>query len=670
MAGFKGKCCKKKFLYEVETPGLIYLSLDGRNPVYVGFQHKLKLEICLVSPEGQLQTTLSSGKLEVKDQATLNHTEESAWADNLVSAHSYPKETEMPIKFMSSTEGNDGSDQTEMEHVPFIGHKTDDMFNQLHKTDKSYSKFNSPITNTQTVAKLKSKPLAKQQSEKELQMLRIGVREKFIRRKEKNEKERQKARVKLLMSKAIQNRESMILSKKQLDIFLEKSNKKSSVVNDESQRKADSCPLSDQYEDREGRRINLEVLQRASTSNDKQSEDNLVLCSCCAQFFPSKKEYERHIKSMPKKYHVCLKCNTAFPFKAYLWVHRMYHNDEVPRSSYKCNKCAFESPNLNKLKKHMLNHTRELRFQCCQCDKMFTTHSALLNHMPQHRPKGHYKCSCCDELFSSRSALAEHRKNTVPPKCGLCGQIFPNNTSRYIHYTTDHKDTILKCPTCGRMYSTQYDLTRHMFIHNRLKKQCPVCGIMVNRLEDHMLTHASVDEIPDSKLFMCDQCPRKFKFYSRLKSHQESHAKSRPKFSCHLCSQACASSAGLSRHMKNVHSDLMPYQCEICGKLCKQKSNLRVHMRIHYNTKMFPCNFCDQAFNYKASLQGHLRSKHSLEVTAGSDFVSSVNNLVLSESASKTDNSCIGTNNTDGLVSKSEDLISSVQHSPSCTMEA
>ncbi|RUS81740.1 hypothetical protein EGW08_010494 [Elysia chlorotica] len=624
MAQSKGKCCEKKFLYAAETAGFVYLSLDGRSPVCVGFQHRLKLEVSLVSPEGPFQTALSSGRLGLADPdralaPSLNGSkEESASADSLAAAQWFPGDVEEPLELMSSPEQVDGSISSEMESVPSGVFEVDSKHKLSQEKGNDHPEFNT-----------------------KWQFLDVRDRKKSLGREvEKFYREHQKTKSKSF-SWFSKKKESLVMSKKELDILRDKSHKKSQVVEERCrvQEKNNGFPSSETHGDVD---VVTEInLQGASTSNDIQSQEEPVVCICCDKSFPSKKEYERHIKHTPDKYHVCLKCNTAFPFKAYLLVHCMYHDDDEPRSSYKCDRCAFKTPSVSKLKKHMTKHTFEVRFHCCRCtSKRFVSYGALVNHMRQHTHKGHYKCSCCDKLFPSRGALLEHRKTTVPPTCGLCGQVFTNNISRAMHYTKEHSDAILKCSKCGRMYDNKEKLRRHMFLHNRVKHPCPICGVLVNKLERHISRHTAIDDMPDSELFMCDQCPQKFRTETQLKFHQRKHAPYQSKFQCDMCPKACASGSGLTRHIKTVHSDLMPYQCDICGKRCKVKSNLRVHMRIHATSKMFPCNYCDQAFNYKASLQGHLRSKHSLELAAGADFASggsAMNNAVSPECVSGRD---------------------------------
>ena len=647
MADGEGKCFEKKLLYEIEQPGVLYMTLDGHDPVYVGFQSKLKLEIRLVLPNGLAQNVVNAGKLDVKPEDV--HIQQKGLlngAENLASHESFQSDRDLELDNVS-LEAEDHpvlntSCENNVDSNHFIGKAavTCTTVRASKRADANKSKFVNPRANTGVERSLvKPGPSPKQLSKKQTEASGRKAGEKPIVELQKNSDEelqkiREKARMKLLLSRQTKNTKSVVLSRSQLSIFLNKFPKKSGVDGGEPAVSPDS---NEQVNDRSEKKSHQDIGEKASTSKDIHSQEVSLSCKYCANTFPSRKEYYKHRKYTPLNYHVCLQCNTAFPYRAYLIVHMKYHNEKGQRRSYNCDKCNFKSTNTSDLKKHTLVHTFEHSYQCCQCKKTFPAETLLLKHLAKHRPKGVIKCSCCNEYFPSRGALADHKMVHQQYKCGLCGQMFPNKTSRLIHYRADHKDNILKCPQCGRMYSTQEEFASHLKMHRqRRRQQCPICGAMVLKLPPHLRTHKSIEEMPDSELFMCDQCPSKFKSSSHLRTHMRKHS-NKKLYKCHLCSKECSSRGLLSRHLLNLHSSLMPYQCEICGKQCKQRGNLKIHMRIHSNTKMFPCNFCDQAFNYKASLQGHLRSKHSMEPTAGSDVAAIGKNSTISDSSCRTD---------------------------------
>ena len=51
------------------------------------------------------------------------------------------------------------------------------------------------------------------------------------------------------------------------------------------------------------------------------------------------------------------------------------------------------------LKKHLMTHTREMRFQCNQCDKAFANNTSLIRHLRTHTGEKPYQCSQCVNSF-------------------------------------------------------------------------------------------------------------------------------------------------------------------------------------------------------------------------------------------------------------------------------
>ncbi|GFR58232.1 zinc finger protein 845 [Elysia marginata] len=568
-----------------------------------------------------------------QDKGELSGTQH--FTEQRMSSDCHPMAMEDPVLPLgSSPQGNEDADcdlaesenEKEGKSISPISLKTFDHMAIPAGDDVSHSKLNGPRGITKPEESLPVPPITNSMKKQSASRLRKKPNAKLSDvRGVKTKEELKKSRAKLMMLgvDGTQKRKCLVLSKSQLDIYL-KSNQKNNGVADKL--KAEASGGSAQPENAVGldeSEINQQDMSEDSV-NKNPPQEKPVTCQCCAKSFPSKKEYYRHKKFQPEKY-VCLKCNTAFPFKAYLLVHWKYHNDTEPRSSYSCDQCSFQCSNLSSLKKHMVIHTKEPCFQCCRCQKTFVTHDRLVKHMTSgshRRPNGLIKCSCCNELFPTRGALARHRAITVQWPCGICGQVFPNNTSRNIHYLAEHKDTVLKCHVCGRMYATQEELNKHLIYHRQKHTQCSICGVMVLKIEDHMKkVHTPMDEIPESELFMCDQCPKRFKTFDALRWHMARHVEKRQK--CHLCAKDFRTQDRLSRHLINVHSDLRRHQCEICGMRCKHKNNLKVHMRTHSDIKMFPCNFCDLAFKSKGSLNRHIRSKHSIAVAHGSSSLAS-----------------------------------------------
>ena len=337
----------------------------------------------------------------------------------------------------------------------------------------------------------------------------------------------------------------------------------------------------------------------------------IFFCDLCNQTFKTKKDFINHNKISNPVAHRCEECGAAFSFRAHLLVHMKSHGkDRLNGTLYKCDECGLNAKNTTRLKRHMITHTKEQCYKCCICPKTSSCFSTAQKHVLYHRRNGMLRCTCCNKDFPNRQALASHQLAVMEIKCELCGQEFPNRTSRTLHLKSDHPQQIFRCNLCVRVYTNQVEFESHMAYHeNNKKKQCPVCGKFVSRMDKHLLSHRTLQEMDESELWMCHKCPMKFKLKSSFIRHLASHSEER-NFHCHLCPKAFTSGSELGRHLRR-HSSLTPHQCQECGKWFRERRNLKCHMLVHSDTKAFQCAQCPQGFNYRSSLEAHVRSKHA-----------------------------------------------------------
>ena len=584
--------CKKRLVYEAEACGLLYLTLDNYDPVYIGFQHRAKLEVCLVQELDKTRTSGSHPGEVTREAGHVNKEKETVhWrtVDKVpaVSGLSEPnlKSTVIePVETLTVTKTLHGE--------------------SVRVLDSSATK---DIFNPPTFHALAEDGHAVAEGIEILDSTKCAPREESWTR-EKSENDLEIKHTKKLQGKRETRRKSLRQRLSRVPNRLKQNKDQSS--------KLMSSTLNARVSVSEHIIPEEQNREKGLTQVYQKKAETIVKCDYCCMTFTSKREFFKHRKLKSEKLYRCEICAKPFPYRGYFLVHMKIHSEEPGKMNHVCSECGQSSKNYTELKKHMISHTGEHIYKCCQCPKTFPHFHNLRSHMSVHKAPGLIKCSCCNQFFPTRAALSEHKMALQEIVCGLCGQVFPNKASRIIHYKTEHEDKILRCHTCKRMYSTQKELEEHMAKHGRRsRKQCPVCGRMVTNLRNHMVTHKPIEEMTETELWMCDKCPSKFRTNATLMNHMKTnHSEQRSK--CHLCLQSFKSYKGLYRHLNNVHSNLMPYQCEVCGKRCKLKSNLKIHMRVHSNTKMFPCQLCSQAFNYKSSLEGHMRSKHSSDTSS------------------------------------------------------
>ncbi|GFR58239.1 zinc finger protein [Elysia marginata] len=376
------------------------------------------------------------------------------------------------------------------------------------------------------------------------------------------------------------------------------------------------------------------------TAADNETKlEMLIKCQYCHRVFASRRDFYDHRRSEGSS-HRCSVCGKMELFEANLIVHMRRHEkleeddskspDESGLKSeadlgacasktkpgrkerVKCNICGLVVSSLDSLKIHTMLHTGENPYRCCVCGLEFSSLSSRQHHMDTHVTVDRFRCVQCNLRFPSRAELAKHQL-THQFECSLCGEVFPNKTSRTCHFRVAHPHDILRCDHCPALFSCEESLQRHKLYHTRgLKQQCPVCGIVVSRLKEHMLLHASS---PQSRMFVCDQCPMSYHRKANLDRHMRTHTGEKP-YACSHCPKRFSSNGMLRKHLL-THTQERPFQCEVCGKRCALRSNLMVHMRVHNADRRFSCSVCGQTFNHKNSLHGHIRSKHSSQPLPG-----------------------------------------------------
>lgn len=165
---------------------------------------------------------------------------------------------------------------------------------------------------------------------------------------------------------------------------------------------------------------------------------------------------------------------------------------------------------------HLLpeNTDSKLQWQCTQCNKPYTTNSALIKHQRYYcnlYQKKSFACKYCDKVYMSLGALKMHiRTHTLPCECMICGKAFSRPWLLQGHIRTHTGEKPYKCSSCSRAFADRSNLRAHLQTHSDVKKyKCEHCTKTFSRMS-LLLKHQNagcsfirqaVDELPQQSDF-------------------------------------------------------------------------------------------------------------------------------------------------------------------------
>jgi len=219
-------------------------------------------------------------------------------------------------------------------------------------------------------------------------------------------------------------------------------------------------------------------------------------------------------------------------------------------------KCTYKASSKHEIEKHTLFHKKI--FNCDTCRKTFTTSSDLRRHERTHSLEAQFQCSFENCSFTTKRSdtLKLHEKT----------------------HTSIESRLKYPCPSCGKLFSSQQIITRHL-------KRC-----------DQMLKNKDLE---------CKVCFKVFSNRSKLKIHIKNH-EGKLDFACHVCDRKFATNYALNKHLM-VHEK--SFECQHCKKMFARKDNLDSHIKRNHEVNNiildYICSYCQKTFNSSDELMSH-----------------------------------------------------------------
>jgi len=343
---------------------------------------------------------------------------------------------------------------------------------------------------------------------------------------------------------------------------------------------------------------NYNLSNHLNKNNDKKS----TFCILCNKSFGHLGALTNHMRIHIE--HPCDVCEKKFSTPLQLNAHRnKSHSEIVPYVCKICNKtyqlknrwnCHLKShykkdnsnlnikPHTNNLesnisKRNIESISHESKIKCRYCKKECNSISQWKNHMSMSKECHRHGKSYLPEFTSNKTVLDKTylntHDNTGSQKDKLMDiiqqkpAIKKRNRSNHINGA--------KCELCGKIYSNEYNLNRHISVIHKQTMTCNDCGITFKHkysYEAHLRTHK-----------------QSFKHYEGTNS-------------------TCKKTSG--QIISVNENNTMKYICEICKMKFADNITLQKHTNIH-TLSMFKCNYCGQRYETNLALGNHIWENHS-----------------------------------------------------------
>lgn len=174
------------------------------------------------------------------------------------------------------------------------------------------------------------------------------------------------------------------------------------------------------------------------------------------------------------------------------------------------------------------------------------------------------------------------------------------------------------CDTCGSVFNTKAQLSRHEEIHLTEKEvPCPLCNkkfkteryVKMHVYNTHKKRYGKALSA-QTEPGVCDICGKWFRFKCNAVRHREIHFEEK-RFDCNICQMKFRHSSSLKRHMiSHQQKSENMYVCEQCGRSFKMRQTLLQHHRVHVKQPFLKCEYCPREFRTYKGKKYHILKDH------------------------------------------------------------
>ncbi|KOB66277.1 Zinc finger protein 26 [Operophtera brumata] len=297
----------------------------------------------------------------------------------------------------------------------------------------------------------------------------------------------------------------------------------------------------------------------------------------------------------------CNHCKKRFVNQTTLATHLRFH-----REGLQCDHCKKRF-----IKYHIQRHQNKTRYECADCNKLFSHLATYHAHLKYSRAHAHddvfkFPCPMCNKGYPTKEAMQDHfnyqHLGKTSHKCPICDKV----TINYQHLgKTSHK-----CPICDKVGLSNINY-QHL---GKTSHKCPICDKV--GLSNYNYQHLGKTS---HKCPICDKVGLSNNNYQHL--GKTSHK-------CPICDKV-----GLSNY-NYQHLGKTSHKCPICDKVADSVASecreayiarsrreetttekppaLTQHEVIHSGARPLSCDICHQTFKQKASLYTHRKRVHKV----------------------------------------------------------